>query len=98
MPLEPDMAKQLSRTGHYLRVFICGAHSTGKTTLLRELSKVTTLSSIPEVARDLIGTMGISREAMDPGKHPDVFEHVQREILTKRCQVEKEQDDCSQGV
>ena len=100
MPLESDMAihVQVPHTGHnLLRLFICGAHSTGKTTLLRELSKITTLFPINEVAREVMETLGISRDAMDPRKHPDVFEHLQREILRKQCQVEQDQRACSQG-
>ena len=37
-----------------LRVFICGTHSTGKTTLLHDVEQQVNITAVPEVARQLI--------------------------------------------
>lgn len=89
-----------------LRIFLCGAHSTGKTTLFQSIlkddfiapgkdGKETTrlLYGQTEVARPVIRRMGLSREQfVDFHTHLRVFEFVQHEISREQSRVEAEND------
>ena len=74
------------------RVFICGAHSTGKTTLLdRLLSEPDqNLNVVNEVARKIIAEHGWQREDFDPKIHPDTFYELQLKILQEQLRKDKE--------
>ena len=75
-----------------LRVFICGAHSTGKTTLLdRLLSELDqNLVAVDEVARKIIAEQGWQRKDFDPKIHPDTFYELQLKILQEQLRKDKE--------
>ena len=73
-----------------LQVYLCGGHSTGKTTLQREVCKVSRLQAVTEVARQVITRLGLTREDFLPDKHPDVFLDLQEEILQEQARHERE--------
>ncbi|XP_060583365.1 uncharacterized protein LOC132739631 [Ruditapes philippinarum] len=65
-----------------LRIYICGPHSTGKTTLLNDLRPhLGDVTVVEEVARGIIKNHGWSRDDFIPDKHPDVFRQLNEEIL-----------------
>lgn len=72
-----------------LRVFICGAHSTGKTTLVNEVGKELNLHVEAEVARKVIRDLNLRREDFDPNSNPEKFEQLQEKILEAQSVVEK---------
>lgn len=72
-----------------LRVFICGAHSTGKTTLVNEVGKELNLHVEAEVARKVIRDLNLRREDFDPNRNPKMFEQLQEKILEAQSVVEK---------
>lgn len=79
------------------RLFICGAHSTGKTTLHRRLAeRLPKFHAEAELARQVIIDMGLERPDFEPVSHPDVFERVQREILRKQADTERKLDETQQ--
>lgn len=71
-----------------LRVFICGAHSVGKTTLVDEIGKEVNLHVEAEVARKVIKDLNLQREDFDPKINPAKFEELQEKILEAQCMVE----------
>lgn len=72
-----------------LRVFICGAHSTGKTTLVNAVGKELNLQVEAEVARKVIKDLNLRREDFDPMTNPSKFEELQERILEAQCKVEE---------
>lgn len=75
-----------------LRVFICGAHSTGKTTLLRSLlSRLDhNFHAVHEIARGILEQRGQRADDFDPRENPREFYALQLEILeAQRRQDEK---------
>ncbi|XP_019625578.1 PREDICTED: uncharacterized protein LOC109470921 [Branchiostoma belcheri] len=73
-----------------LRVFLCGAQSTGKTTLLNDLTtEVPKIHGEPEVARRVIQGLGLTREDFDYKKNPKGFEDLQLKILDAQCETER---------
>jgi nicotinamide riboside kinase len=48
-----------------VRVFICGGHSVGKTTLKDRLAKDFKFRTIEEIGRSLLQKMGITREDLE---------------------------------
>ena len=71
------------------RVFICGAHSTGKTTLVRQVSNRTGIHIESEVARNIIRDLRWSREDFDPKVNPSRFEELQEKISQAQCTMER---------
>lgn len=71
-----------------LRVFICGAHSTGKTTLVNEVGKELNLHVEAEVARKVIKDLDLRRDDFDPTINPQKFEELQVQILEAQSAVE----------
>ena len=64
-----------------LRVFICGAHSVGKTTLVDEVGKeLPNIHKQAEVARKVIKDLNLRREDFDPRINPAKFEELQIKI------------------
>jgi predicted ATPase len=75
-----------------LRVFICGAHSTGKTTLLNRLLSEPdqNLHAVNEVARNIIAEHGWQKKDFDPKTNPDTFYQLQVEILQAQSRIDKD--------
>lgn len=73
-----------------LRVFICGAHSVGKTTLVNEVGKKLSLHVEAEVARKVIKDLNLRREDFDPETNTSKFEELQEKILEAQCKVEEQ--------
>ena len=71
-----------------LRVFICGAHSTGKTTLVKEIGRELSLHVEAEVARKVIADLNLRREDFDPKLNPEKFEELQLKIIEAQSAVE----------
>ena len=78
-----------------IRVFICGAHSTGKTTVLNRLLSEpgNDLHGETEVARRVIKDLGWHRDDFDPTKHPERFFDLQMKIIQAQCQVNRKNND-----
>jgi len=72
-----------------LRVFVCGAHSVGKTTLVNKVGKEMNLHIQAEVARNVIKDLNLRREDFDPKINPTKFEELQERILEAQCKVEE---------
>ena len=72
-----------------LRVFVCGAHSVGKTTLVNAVGKELNLHVEAEVARKVIKDLNLQREDFDPKLNPTKFEELQERILEAQCKVEE---------
>ena len=70
-----------------LRIYVCGAHSTGKTTLARHISRELGLPLINEVARQVIAEFEISFETLrvDLNRAGD----YQREVFRRQIEVEQ---------
>ena len=70
-----------------LRIYVCGAHSTGKTTLARHLARELRLPLINEVARQVIAEMELSFETL----RVDVNRagEYQREVFKRQMEVEE---------
>lgn len=47
------------------RIYVCGSHSVGKTTLCRELTKHLDYEGVPEAAREIINAQKLDFAAMD---------------------------------
>ncbi|XP_071941213.1 uncharacterized protein [Antedon mediterranea] len=85
----------MSNERDILRVFLCGAHSTGKTTLLEDVVKAMPvgLHYEEEIARRLIRELDLSIEERDPYTKPDVFEEFQRMVFKGQCEMERNNED-----
>ncbi len=70
-----------------LRVYVCGAHSTGKTTLARHLARELGLPLINEVARQVMAELEISFESLrvDLGQ----VAAYQREVFHRQMEIEE---------
>lgn len=70
-----------------LRIYVCGAHSTGKTTLARHLARELELPLINEVARQVIAEMELSFESLrvDLDRALD----YQRKVFQRQLDVEE---------
>ncbi|KAL4220913.1 hypothetical protein ACF0H5_019179 [Mactra antiquata] len=76
-----------------LRIYICGPHSTGKTTLLNDLRPyLNNIKVAEELARGIIKAHGWSRDDFHPVKHPDIFKQLNEEILDAQVKVD---DECT---
>ena len=82
-----------------LRVFICGAHSTGKTTLLNRLLSEpgVNLHPVNEIARNIIKENGWQRKDFEPKTNPETFYELQVKILQAQSRIDKElcNESCS---
>ena len=72
-----------------IRVFVCGAHSVGKTTLVNAVGEELNIHVEAEVARKVIADLNLRREDFDPLVNPAKFEELQEKILEAQCTVEK---------
>ena len=71
---------------------LCGAHSVGKTTLLKRLLDEPGLEGFrpeSELARRVIEEKKLQRADFDHKEHPVVFETLQADILKKQNEVEE---------
>lgn len=82
-----------------LRIYISGAHSTGKTTVIHDL-----LPYLPgvrvevETARRIINSHGWRRDDFHPDRSPELFEQLNREILLANIELEKENFVAQRGL
>lgn len=74
-----------------LRIYVCGAHSTGKTTLARHLANQLGLPLINEVARQVIAEFELSFETL----RVDIERagEYQREVFRRQLEVEERYPD-----
>lgn len=70
-----------------LRIYVCGAHSTGKTTLARHLAQELGLPLINEVARQVMAEMELSFETMRVDLRQ--VSQYQREVFRRQIHVEE---------
>lgn len=84
--------KQRQTYAAMLRVFICGAQSTGKTTLLKDLISESgqDLHTVNEIARNIIAENGWQREDFNPRTRPDTFYDLQVKILRAQLRIDEE--------
>ncbi|CAM1306705.1 Uncharacterised protein g4439 [Pycnogonum litorale] len=76
-----------------LRVYVCGAHSVGKTTLIEKVVGNIKIHYEIEVARKIIYDMSLSIDRRDPFKHPDLFETLQVLFIDEQDRIERINDD-----
>jgi nicotinamide riboside kinase len=76
-----------------LRIFFCGAHSVGKTTLAKEIVKDTDIHIQTEIARKIIREMGMKREDFEPKSQPTRFLELQRRIIRAQAGEERHKDE-----
>ena len=69
-----------------MRIYFIGAHSTGKTTMARYVSKRTGLPLLPEVARMVLAERELSMETLRSDL--DTVDSFQREIFKRQIQIE----------
>jgi len=74
-----------------LRIYVCGAHSTGKTTLARHLAQELGLPLINEVARQVMAELELSFESLRVNLR-QVAEY-QREVFRRQIEVEERYPD-----
>ena len=72
------------------RIFICGAHSTGKSTLVQQIAKRIPIHVESEVARKIIEDLKLKREDFDPRVNPARFEELQEMIIEAQSELEKQ--------
>ena len=70
------------------KIYLSGAHSTGKTTLLNDLKPHLNVHVEEEIARSVIRTYGWTRTDFLPDTNPDNFLKLNKDIL--KLQVENE--------
>jgi adenylate kinase family enzyme len=73
-----------------MRVYFIGAHSTGKTTMARYVSKKTGLPLLPEVARMVLAERELAMESLRSDL--DIVDSFQREIFSRQIAIEKDLD------
>ncbi|KAL3879086.1 hypothetical protein ACJMK2_031400 [Sinanodonta woodiana] len=71
-------------------IYLCGAHSTGKTTLMNNLKSHLRVKFVEEVARNIIHEHGWSSSDFAPKTNPHNFEILTAEILQKQIQLSEE--------
>lgn len=75
----------------FVRIYISGAHSTGKTTVINDLRPhLPGVRVEMETARQIIKKHGWKREDFDPKQCPHIFEQLNSEILLANIKIEKE--------
>lgn len=74
-----------------MRVYIVGAHSTGKTTLARYIAQKYHLTMLPEVARAVLAEMETTLETLRAGI--DVVDKYQTAVFARQLQAEKAAKD-----
>ena len=70
------------------RIYICGAHATGKTTLARHISKETGLPMLHEVARQVLAEREVSFEILRTDM--DAVNAYQRAVFERQLEVEEQ--------
>lgn len=70
-----------------MRVYICGSHSGGKSTLARYISRVQDLPLIPEVARQVLIEMQLSLAELRTD--PDKIADFQRTLFFRQIEIER---------
>ena len=73
-----------------MRIYFIGAHSTGKTTMARYVSKKTGLPLLPEVARMVLAERELAMESLRSDL--DIVDSFQREIFSRQITIEKDLD------
>lgn len=74
-----------------MRVYIVGAHSTGKTTLARYIAQRHKLTMLPEVARAVLAEMETTLETLRSSI--DVVDKYQTAVFARQLQTEKATKD-----
>ncbi|XP_033113303.1 uncharacterized protein LOC117113908 [Anneissia japonica] len=85
--------KLMEKHKQLLRVYLCGAHSTGKTTLLGDVGKeLQGIKQESEIARNVLDRMSAEERhrAIDYKNYPGEFENLQRLILENQCEVDRQ--------
>lgn len=72
-----------------LRIYICGGHSTGKTTILKDLLAGVNIKPELDVARGLMQQLGLDRSLIDAKTHPDNFESFQLHVMTRLLEIDR---------
>ncbi|XP_063427271.1 uncharacterized protein LOC134710799 [Mytilus trossulus] len=72
------------------RIYLSGAHSTGKTTILNDLKPFLNVQFEEEIARGVIRKFGWQREDFLPETQPENFLKLNEEIIRRQIQTEEE--------
>lgn len=79
------------------RIFLCGAHSVGKTTLAQAIAKETGFLIVSEIARTIIKDQGWKRDDYEPRSNPEGFKKLQQLIIESQAEVERNHDEQGQS-
>lgn len=72
------------------RIYLSGAHSTGKTTILNDLKPFLNVQFEEEIARGVIRKFGWKRDDFLPETQPENFLKLNEEILRRQIQTDEE--------
>ena len=79
------------------RIYVCGAHSTGKTTLINDLKPhLKNIRVEEEIARNIIRKYNWNRDDFLPDRNPGNFEKLNTEILMTHIEIDQENE--SKGI
>lgn len=73
------------------RIYLCGAHSTGKTTILEHVSERFEVNTVKETAREIIQKYG--GNLCDIRSNLEISKKFQRDILQQQIQKEKRTEE-----
>ena len=79
------------------RLYLSGAHSTGKTTILNDLKPYLTIRFEEEIARNVIKNLNWSRDEFLPETHPERFYELNEKILQRQIQMDERNSSFCQG-
>ena len=76
---------RLLKVMNVTHIYICGAHGTGKSTLVKKLVEQLKWPTIGEIGRNLLTEMNIDRDDL---KKENVRKEYQTKYILKQCQAE----------
>jgi predicted ATPase len=79
------------------RIYLSGAHSTGKTTILNDLKSHLNICFEEEIARKVIRQFMWERDEFMPDTNPKNFLKLNEEILRQQIQIDERYRHASEG-
>ena len=82
---------ECQQPSHPNRIYLVGAHSTGKTTLARWIARTYDLPLVTEVVRSILGEQELTLESMDGDI--DAWDQFQRQVFPRQIEAESKHPD-----
>lgn len=79
------------------RIYLSGAHSTGKTTILNDIKSHLNICFEEEIARKVIRHFMWERDEFMPDTNPENFLTLNEEILRQQIQIDERYHRASEG-